>query len=344
VSGVFTLLFIGEPEFGLPVLAFKFLAARSPDAEITFPAGTEILLRLTHDVQLRNSPSHKPAVPLLTTSEGVHLQNMLAMLPQQQTSRDGRHASDLINIVLIGSQQAVERAFRAAGWHDSEPHGAMALYHMYHCLVQRVGYSRAAMTNLKFNGKPPDVAFQKSLDTLAKRHHIRLWREGRSDVWLGAASEDIKYKVRAFHITHGTDRDIDNERAKVVNDLAFTGCIDRGALIPRVYLKAVDEDAHSILTDGDVAVVQLNTCNSPQLTPSDPQMPRPVRPIRAALAVSEDIARSNPISVGYAMTKSILDRSKTQPNKRVQESGTYTRTIAISSIDETTPATVLALR
>jgi len=41
------------------------------------------------------------------------------------------------------------------------------------------------MTNLKFNGNPPDVAFQKGLDTFAKRHHIRLWRNGQSDVWLG---------------------------------------------------------------------------------------------------------------------------------------------------------------
>ena len=344
VSGVFTLLFIGEPEFRLPVLAFKFLAARSPDAEITFPAGTEMLLRLTHDVQLHNSLSCKPVVPGLTTSQDDHLQTMLARLPQQQTSRDGKHASDLINIVLIGSQQAVENAFRAAGWHGSEPHNAMALYHMYHCLVQRVGYSRAPMTNLKFNGNPPDVAFQKSLDTLAKRHHIRLWREGRSDVWLGAASEDIKYKVRALHITHGTDRDIDNERAKVVNDLAFTGCIDRGALVPRVNLKSVQEDAHSILTDGEVAVVQLNSCNSPHFKPSDPQTPRPVRPIRAALAVSEDIVRSNPVSVGYAMTKSMFEGSKMRPNKRVHESATYTRAIAISRISETTSARVSALR
>jgi hypothetical protein len=200
------------------------------------------------------------------------------------------------------------------------------------------------MTNLKFNGNPPDVAFQKSLDTLAKRHHIRLWRNGQSDVWLGAASEDIKYKIRALHITHGTDRDIDNERAKVVNDLAFTGCIDRGALIPRASFKAVRQDAHSIFTDGDVAVVQLNACTNPQLMPSDPQTPQPVHAIRAVLAVIDDIARSNPVSVGYAMAKSMFDSSETRANERVQESGTYIRAIAISSISETAPTRVLALR
>ncbi|HZS55220.1 MAG TPA: LssY C-terminal domain-containing protein [Bryobacteraceae bacterium] len=343
VSGAFTLFFIGEPEFRLAVLGFKFLAARSPDAEIAFPAGTEMLLRLTDDVLLNSLETYKPAVPPLTTPQDAHFEDMLAGLPEQQTNRDHRHASDLINIVLIGNQQAVERAFGAAGWHGSEPHSIMALYHVYHCMVQRVGYSRAPMTSLKFNGSPPDMAFQKSLDTLAKRHHIRLWREAESDVWLGAASEDIKYKLRALHITHGTDRDIDNERAKVVNDLAFTGCIYRGSLISRgASFKTVREDAHSIFTDGDVAVVQLNACEDPRLTPADPKTPQPVRAIRAARAVIEDIARSNPVSVGYGMITSIFASSKTRAGTRVQESGAYTRAIAISNVSET--AKVSALR
>jgi hypothetical protein len=220
----------------------------------------------------------------------------------------------------------------------------MALYHVYHCMVQRVGYSRAPMTDLTFNGNPPDAAFEKTLDTLAKRHHIRLWHKAQSNVWLGAATEDIKYKVRALHITHDTDHEIDNERAKVVNDLAFTGCIDRGALIPRVSLKAVQEDAHSILTDGDVAVLELNACDSPRSMPSDSQTPRPVRAIRAALAVGEDIARSNPVSVGYAITNSMFGHSKARANDRVPAPGTYKRAIAISKMNETAPAKTLALR
>jgi hypothetical protein len=93
-----------------------------------------------------------------------------------------------------------------------------------------------------------------------------------------------------------------------------------------------------------VAVLELNACNNPHLMPSDPKTPRPVRAIRVALAVGEDIARSNPVSVGYAMTKSMFDSLKTRANERVQESGTYTRAIAISSISETAPARVLALR
>src|SRR3954451_2086447 len=35
-----------NPDFGLPVLAVKFLIARSPDSEIFFPRGTEFILRV----------------------------------------------------------------------------------------------------------------------------------------------------------------------------------------------------------------------------------------------------------------------------------------------------------
>ena len=193
------------------------------------------------------------------------------------------------------------------------------------------------MANLKFDGRPSDATFQKSLDTFAKRHHIRLWREEQSDVWLGAATEDIKCKVRALRVTHDTDRYIDNERAKVVNDLVFTGCVDRGALVPRGS-RGRSETAHSVLTDSDVAVLQLNACESPHVMPSDLQTPRPVRIIRAALAVSEDIAHStNPVSVVYAMTKSMFDSSKPRANERVPESCTYIRAISISSIRAITP-------
>jgi LssY C-terminus len=180
VSGVLTLFSVAAPELRLAVLGFKFLAARSPDAEITFPAGTEMVLRVTHDVQLNNSASYRPAVSLLTESQTAGIQNMLARLPQQRTKRDSRHDSDLINIVLIGNQQAIERGFRAAGWTVNQPHNLMALCRTYESAVQRVGYSSAPMANLTFNGNPSDAAFEKSLNTLAKRHHIRFWRDDQS--------------------------------------------------------------------------------------------------------------------------------------------------------------------
>jgi len=345
VSAIFTLSYLSQPAFRLPLLGFKFLAARSPDPEIAFPAGTELLLRLTKRVELK-APDRDAGIPLLTVAQISNVQTILDSLPAQQTDRGRNRPSDLVNILILGNQDEVTRAFKAAGWSVPETHGVLALYHMFHCAVERKSYSGLPMSNLKLNGYSPDISFEKSLDTFAKRHHVRLWRDAQSGAWLGAATEDVSYKMYKAHMTHATDSRIDNERAKIVNDLAFTGCLDRGVLIPRALLKPAQErgNAKSIQTDGDIAVVQLNSCHSPNVTAPDPQKPKPTRIIQAAVAVGVDIARSNPVSVAYALTRSLLDGSATRADQRIQSARVFTRASAISSAATAATPGIMAAR
>jgi hypothetical protein len=343
VSALFTLCNLAEREFRLPILGFKFLAARSPDPEIAFPAGTEMVLRVIGNADLR-TPATQPGVPMLPAAQIADVQNILSNLPAQQTDRGHNRPSDLVNILIIGNRDEVYRSFTAAGWSVPETHGILAFYHMFHCAVERKSSSGLPMSDLKLNGYSPDASFEKSLDTFAKRHHIRLWRDAQSGAWLGAATEDVSYKLYKAHLTHATDRRIDNERAKIVNDLAFTGCIDRGALIPRNSLKPAQESGSSIVTDGDIAVLQLNGCDAPRTMPSDPPKARPVRIVSAVVAVGVDIARSNPITVAVGLTKSLLDNSKMQANERIQATRIYTRPSAVASASTTIPNGSLAAR
>ena len=78
------------------------------------------------------------------------------------------------------------------------------------------------------NGKPPDLVFQKSLDTFAKRHHIRIWKEpgtyqGR-DVWIGAATHDIAISTEKAKTkwSHRIDPHIDREREWIETDLLYS--------------------------------------------------------------------------------------------------------------------------
>src|SRR4029078_4008777 len=66
---------------------------------------------------------------------------------------------------------------------------------------------------------------------------------------------------------HCTDPNIDNERGKVVNDLAFTGCLDAVELVSRQSpdLLQDPQGKQFILTDTDVAVVRLDVCNNPRI-------------------------------------------------------------------------------
>jgi hypothetical protein len=344
VSALFTLANLAEREFRIPILGFKFLAARSPDAEISFPAGTEMLLRVTRNAEIRTPANRNSDVPLLSAAQISDVQNVLAGIPEQQTDRGGNRPSDLVNILILGSREQVVRSFHAAGWTTPESHGVMALYHMFHCAVERKGNSHLPMSNLRLNGNVPDAAFEKSLDTFSKRHHIRLWYDENAHAWLGAATEDVSYKWEHSHITHATDSSIDNERAKVVNDLAFTGCIDRGALIPRASLKPAQGAGTSIQTDGDIAVLQLNGCDTPRAMPTDPQKPVPVRAVRLVIAVGVDIARSNPVSVVYALTKSILEAGTIRDNARLQAARVYNRPSAIINASAVAADGALAVR
>ena len=301
-----------EPGLAVPILGIKFLIARSPDAEIYFPAGTELILQLTDSLTVAADEATSRQVPALSTDEVAKAEELLAGLPQQQTNGKHNQPSDLVNLLFLGTRDQIERAFRAAGWLGAQERSAVSIYRMFHCLVQRMGYGTAPMAQLTLNGIRSDANFQKSLDTFSKRHHLRLWKQEHSDAWLGAAIEDVAIVIREMHVTHGTNREIDNERAKVVNDIVFTGCVDAGALIPREFLETSSQNGTAIETDGKVAALRLNDCRNPRTMPAvqgraDPGPQAHME--RALVALRNDIIRSNPVALGYNTVKTLHERS-----------------------------------
>jgi len=162
-----------------------------------------------------------------------------------------------------------------------------------------MGYPSAPMNSLTLNGVPSAFVHQKSLDTVQKRHHVRFWQyPGRANIWLGAAAEDIGFRFEGAHWTHSTDPNIDSERAKVVNDLAFTGCVDAAGLLPRTPADLVQDPKaeHPIATDGEVAAVRLNDCIHPKLmagVDGTPPLQEGGRVTRTLTAFRDDLVRSN---------------------------------------------------
>ena len=153
--------------------------------------------------------------------------------------------------------------------------------------VRQTGYSSAPVSMLRLNDKPPDLVFQKSLDTFAKRHHIRVWKlaqqyQGR-EVWVGAATHDIATENgrAGTKWTHRIDPHIDRERDWVQTDLLFAGTatgyldVDR----PAAPKKAANATGDDIVTDGKITVVAVKGASgqngeTPALktrTPSKPQ-------------------------------------------------------------------------
>jgi LssY C-terminus len=81
---------------------------------------------------------------------------------------------------------------------------------------------------------------------ISRPYDVRLWKQGKEDAWLSTATEDVGYKLQRMHLTHATDPLIDSERAKVLNDPAFTGCVDAATLMTRASSDVADQREHSL--------------------------------------------------------------------------------------------------
>lgn len=103
-----------------------------------------------------------------------------------------------------------------------------------------------------------------------------------------------------MHLTHAIDPIIDNERAKVLNDLAFTGCLDAATLMTRDSSDSSVQRERLSSTDGKIAVVRMNSCLQPRQMSGDSAEFHPGRRTRAVqvlVALRDDLIRTNPISL-----------------------------------------------
>jgi hypothetical protein len=132
-------------------------------------------------------------------------------------------------------------------------------------VVEDRGYSEAPVSVLLLDGKPPDLVFEKTLNTFARRHHLRIWRRPASfrgkPLWAVAATHDIGIDFSAADRTfiHRIDPQIDQERDKVVNDLLFAGHVEAFDLVerPAVPRQGRNATGDSLETDGRIAILLL---------------------------------------------------------------------------------------
>src|SRR5579883_953437 len=113
--------------------------------------------------------------------------------------------------------------------------------------------------------KTPDLVFEKVNNTFARRHHLRIWSRPETflnrPVWVVAATHDtgISFSEADRTFIHRIDSHIDNERAKVVADLLFTGRVQGIEFIARPAAPTHGQNAtgDNLETDGRMAVLLL---------------------------------------------------------------------------------------
>jgi LssY C-terminus len=254
-----------------PIGAAGLFAARCavmtfPEPEIYLPPGTDLKLTIQAPPVVESLSPEKPddeLSPRISEALTEWLKDKVGEISYQ----NGLAAPDLFNVALLGSDQVVISAFTASGWARADRRSLWTRSRVYAAFSARRSYATAPVSRLFYRGEEPDLIFEKSLDTVTQRHHVRFWKIGMfagQEVWLGAATHDtgVTFKVKAMAFTHKIDPEIDGEREKVATDLSFTECAD----ILGFLNGAPESDAYKddrVLTDGRIMVMAAQSCMAP---------------------------------------------------------------------------------
>jgi hypothetical protein len=245
--------------------AAKNAMLKAPESDITYGAGVELSLELTAPLSLRGPSGPGPAAHLQPLADEAALQRLVSREPFQTMAQSPAKPSDITNLMLIGTREQVAQAFAEAGWSTAAALSTEAKYETLRALAEDRGYNEAPVSVLLLEGKPPDAVFEKLNDTFARRHHLRIWLRPATfedrPVWAVAATHDtgINFSEANRTFIHRIDSSIDRERAKVVNDLIFTGRVESLALVDRqqVPQKGQNATGDNIETDGKIAVLVM---------------------------------------------------------------------------------------
>jgi len=262
-----------NPYSDLGLIIYKATFPIFPEPEIFYPSGTDI--RLTTKVPISSLPV-PPAVGEKTdSSDSAQLDALVRQIPQRSMTTKGVVA-DVVNLAFLGSQEQVQAAFLAAGWSGADSISRHSIAHNFYAVLNKSGYAREPMLTFLLDGKPQDMNWQKSLNSYGRRDHLRIWQwhpEGASEsVWVSSSTHDngamlsVKYKGFVHHISP----DVDAERATVIRDLNFAGCVRSVTYVSRPGVSTITQNATGdlVLTDGSVAVVELKSCE-----PVSPELP-----------------------------------------------------------------------
>jgi hypothetical protein len=189
---------------------------------------------------------------------------------------------DPVNLVLTGTLQQLNAAFKLAGWSQADRLGLASSWRMIRAFLFNSPYPTAPFSTLYLFGRGQDVGFQKAIDSSPrKRHHIRFWalslayaeaNLGKASFWLnrdrppdadrvhwvGAGTKDtgISLTRLTFQITHATDSDTNVERDYIIDELRKSGVIGEINSY-KAGQRLASEHVNHYVTDGEVTAASL---------------------------------------------------------------------------------------
>jgi hypothetical protein len=192
--------------------------------------------------------------------------HLFSKIPRRIADKAG-DPGDMVNFLIIGSQQAMEKAFVTAGWVKVDANVTETLLNGFLASMSKESYLTMPMSPLYLFGRQQDYgwAHAEPISVVASRNHLRIWKapfevNGRS-LWIGAATHDVGFEKdqRNNGLTHKIDPNIDLERDYVEKTLTSTGLVAEvtHVLPPNPMQEAKTATGGSFHSNGQVLVLKL---------------------------------------------------------------------------------------
>lgn len=207
------------------------------------------------------------AVKQVTTIRGID-GSLFSKIPRRIADKDG-NLGDMVNFLILGSEDAMQKAFTTAGWVKVDADVNATLLHGIIGSISKESYLTMPMSPLYLFGRTQDYgwAHAEPITVVASRNHLRVWKapfqvDGQT-LWVGAATHDVGFErdQRNNGVTHKIDPEIDVERGYVEKTLASTGLVvEVMHFLPENPMKeAKTATGGSFHSDGKVLVLKLTS-------------------------------------------------------------------------------------
>lgn len=257
-----------SPGKGVALEALLYGYGRSVDRKIVYEPGVEMVITVVFPHRLNEIPEFDGWPTIEPSPELVEIVNEQ---PIQVQTTAGKF-SDITNVMLIGSREEIINAFNAAGWVEAQKVRVKSGLTSFYKFMTDRGYETGPFSSKHFDasGQKANLELQKSNNTFAKRHHVRIWKRPQiykgKEVWVGAATHDIGYGVSGKSMIHIIDRRVDRERNKIRDDLMFTGLPQGHSMVERPQVPkpvpAASMGGTTLITDGRILVVYFGSDES----------------------------------------------------------------------------------
>ncbi len=259
-----------NPIAGYTIKGVQTVYGLSIRREVQFPSGTDLQIQIVRPSMLKDKASWKGWNQF---SVDPQLEKVAEHAPLRTATTKGV-PSDPTNLIFLGTRTQLQAAFGEANWFEADNVNVKSAIKVAQATVRQTGYTNGPVSTLLLDGRPPDLVFQKSLNTFAKRHHLRVWKLPQTyngqEVWIGAATHDIATSSSRANTkwSHRIDPHIDREREWVGTDLLFVGTAKSYATVdrPRAPKKLSNATGDEIVTDGKVWVMQLASEKNPPVS------------------------------------------------------------------------------